>query len=111
MTADKARRHDARTSAAAARGSRSNLVGSVAVAPTNVHSDATGAATSGTRLGRQGPDGDPAACVRARAIAVAEQSAYVKTNRRVKACLTLRRESSWIRRWNFSPRPAGWPAM
>lgn len=66
MTADKARRHDARTSAASEVGrdrGGTNLVGSVAVSPTNVHSDTTGAATSGTRLGRHGPDGDR--CVRA----------------------------------------------
>jgi hypothetical protein len=82
MTADKARRHDARTSAASEVGrdrGGTNLVGSVAVSPTNVHSDTTGAATSGTRLGRHGPDGDR--CVRA---PPSRETKRVSKHRRVK---------------------------
>ena len=74
------------------------------VSPTNVPSDTTGAATSGTRLGRHGPDGAPLPLRARRAIAVARKNRRVKASHVFLARVVVDTEMESKGR---GPRPAG----
>lgn len=100
MTADKARRHDARTSAGGRDRGGTNLVGSVAVLPDERPLGRHGRPRLvGLSIGRQGPGRRPR-----RARRVAEQKARRNQTDGLKRLTSSRRESSWIRRWKALSR-------